>query len=399
MIIVVGIGADGLAGLAPTSRAELARATVVYGSQRQLDLLDGSVPADRRAWPSPMLPAVRTLLDDATDLDGDVHVVASGDPLLHGVASTLIGLYGPSRVAVLPHVSSVTLACSRVGWSTQDTEVISLVTAEPREAVRRGGQAIVLSRDRMTPAALAQLLTDTGRGDSELTVLEQLGGSRELRRSATAREWTARPPGKVDDLNVMAVRYLPDERRYATLPDDAFAHDGQITKQAMRAVSLAALAPRPGELLWDVGAGSGSIAIEWCRSGPGCRAIAFERDEARRARIVENASAFGAQLEVRSSAPASFAMSAPPAAIFVGGGVSQPGLVEACWERLPVGGRLVVNAVTVESEAVLAQWFSRFGGELRRFQHYQGDPVGSLTGWRPAMPVTQWSAVRPTGKT
>lgn len=395
MIVVVGIGADGMAGLAPTSRAELAGATAVYGSQRQLDLLDENVSAVRRPWPSPMLPALQTLLDD---VDDDVHVVASGDPLLHGVGSTLIRIYGTDRVAVLPHVSSVTLACSRVGWPVQDTEVISLVTAEPSIAVRRGGQAIVLSRDRSSPAALARLLTDTGRGDSELTVLEQLGGPKELRRSSTAREWADRPPGKVDDLNVIAVQYLPDERLYGTLPDIAFAHDGQLTKQAIREASLAALAPRPGELMWDVGAGSGSIAIEWCRSGPGCRAIAFERNEARRARIVENATAFGAQVEVMSDAPESFDVSTP-AAIFVGGGVSQPGLMDACWEKLPVGGRLVVNAVTVESESVIAQWFSRIGGELRRFQHYRGEPVGSFTGWRPAMPVTQWSAVKPTGKT
>ncbi len=396
MIIVVGIGADGMAGLGRASRGELARATVIYGSPRQLDLLDGSVPAVRRPWPSPMLPALRTLLDNA---EGDVHVVASGDPLLHGVGSTLIRLYGPDRVTVLPHVSSVTLACSRVGWSVQETEVISLVNAEPYSAVRRGGQAVVLSRDRSSPAELARLLTDTGRGDSELTVLEQLGGPKELRRSSTAREWATRPPGEVDDLNVMAVRYLPDERRYATLPDDAFAHDGQITKQAMRAVTLAALAPRPGEYLWDVGAGSGSIAIDWCRSGTGCRAAAFEREEARRARITQNAVAFGAHVDVSFDAPESFDFTPPPAAIFVGGGVSQPGLMDACWERLPVEGRLVANAVTVESEAVLAQWYSRVGGELRRFQHYRGEPVGSFTGWRPAMPVTQWSVVKPSRST
>ena len=212
MIVVIGIGADGMAGLAPTSRAELARATVIYGSARQLGLLDDSISASRRPWPSPMLPALRTLLDDA---EGDVHVVASGDPLLHGVGGTLIRLYGPDKVAVLPHVSSVTLACSRVGWTVQDTEIISLVTAEPHTAVRRGGQAVVMSRDSTSPAELARLLTETGRGDSEITVLEQLGGPAERRRSATAREWAARPPGDVDALNVVAVRYLPDERQFA----------------------------------------------------------------------------------------------------------------------------------------------------------------------------------------
>jgi precorrin-6Y C5,15-methyltransferase (decarboxylating) len=391
MIVVVGIGADGMAGLAPASRAELGRATVVYGSRRQLDLLDDSVCAARRQWPSPMLPALHTLLDG---VDGDVHVVASGDPLLHGIGNTLIRLYGPDRVAVLPHVSSVTLACSRVGWAVQDTEIISLVTAEPHTAVRRGGQAVVMSRDGGSPARLARLLTDTGRGDSEITVLEQLGGPAERRRSATAREWAARPPGDVDDLNVIAVRYLPDDRQFAVLPDDSFAHDGQITKQSMRAVTMAALAPRPGELLWDVGAGSGSIAIEWCRTGSGCAAVAFERDEQRRKRIAANAVAFGVKVDVRGDAPAAFDSTPQPAAIFVGGGVTQPGLLEACYQRLAGRGRLVANAVTAESEAVLAQWYSREGGELRRFQHYRGEPVGGFTGWRPAMPVTQWSVVK-----
>jgi precorrin-6Y C5,15-methyltransferase (decarboxylating) len=387
MIVVVGIGADGMAGLAPASRAELSRATVVYGSRRQLDLLDASVHAVKRAWPSPMLPALRTLLEC---VEGDVHVVASGDPLLHGIGNTLIRLYGPDRVAVLPHVSSVTLACSRVGWAVQDTEIISLVTAEPHTAVRRGGQAVVMSRDGTSPATLARLLTDSGRGDSEITVLEQLGGPGERRRSATAREWAARPPGDVDDLNVIAVRYLPDDRQFGVLPDDAFAHDSQITKQSMRAVTLAALAPRPGELLWDVGAGSGSIAIEWCRSGTGCQAVAFERDEQRRKRIADNAVAFGVTVEVHFDAPEAFDFVPPPSAIFIGGGLTQPGLLEAAYERLPAGGRLVANAVTAESEAVLAHWYSRLGGELRRFQHYRGEPLGEFTGWRPALPVTQW---------
>ncbi|MCT7660074.1 precorrin-6y C5,15-methyltransferase (decarboxylating) subunit CbiE [Mycobacterium deserti] len=391
MIVVVGIGADGMDGLAPASRRELAGATVICGSQRQLDLLDESVTAVRRPWPTPMLPALRTLLDG---VEGDVHVVASGDPLLHGVGGSLIRIYGADQVAVLPHVSSVTLACSRVGWAVQDTEIISLVTDQVYAAVRKGGQAVVMSRDGSTPATLARLLTDTGRADSQITVLEQLGGPAERRRSATAKEWAARPPADVDDLNVIAVRYLPDERRFGVLPDDQFAHDGQITKQSMRAVTLAALAPRPGELLWDVGAGSGSIAIEWCRSGSGCRAIAFERNEQRRKRIETNAQSFGVNVLVRSGAPDVFDVEPPPDVVFLGGGISQQGLMAACWDRLRPGGRLVANAVTVESEAVLTQWYSREGGELRRFQHYRAEPVGGFTGWRPAMPVTQWSVTK-----
>lgn len=385
MIIVVGIGADGMAGLAATSRDELQRASVIYGSKRQLDLLDDTVAAPRRQWPSPMLPALQTLRDRHTD---DVHVVASGDPLLHGIGGTLIRLYGPDHVRVLPHVSSVTLACARMGWNAQETEVISLVTAPPHTAVRRGGQAIVLSKSRLTPHELAALLTAHGRGDSAMTILENLGGPTELRRDGTARQWAEAPPN-VDDLNVIALRYLPDDR-LSPLPDDAFAHDGQITKHGIRAVTLAALAPRPGERLWDVGAGSGSISVEWCLSWAGCTAVAFERDERRRHNIGLNAAAFGADIDVRGDTPDGFDGLDPPSAIFIGGGLTQPGLLDACLEHLPARGRLVVNAVTAESESALAQSHSRLGGQLRRFQHYHGEPLGGFTGWRPQMPVTQW---------
>ncbi len=388
MIVVVGIGADGLAGLSEQSRSELRRATVIYGSQRQLDLLDGSIAAPRRCWPSPMLPALERLLDDAPA--GDIHVVASGDPLLHGIGGALIRIHGAARVRVLPAVSSVTLACARLGWAAQDTEIISLVTAPVHTAVRRGGQAVVLSRDAGTPAELARLLTENGRGASEFTVLEQLGGPSERVRTRAADAWAAAAPHDVDALNVIAVRYLPDERVGQVLPDDAFRHDGQITKQTIRAVTLAALAPRPGQLLWDVGAGSGSIAVEWCRSATGCRAVAFEADAQRRERVVANAQAFGATVDSRGSAPEDFRGAPHPDAIFVGGGLTKPGLLSACVDHLPSGGRLVANAVTAESEALLVEWHSRLGGELRRFQHYRGEPLGGFTGWRPAMPITQW---------
>ena len=388
MIIVVGIGADGMAGLSDSSRTELRNASVVYGSPRQLALLDDTVSAARTAWPSPMLPGVQRLLEDVPD--GEVHVVASGDPLLHGIGGLLIRLYGADRVRVLPHVSSVTLACARLGWNAHDTEVISLVSAPVHTAVRRGGQAVVLCRDASTPAQLAAVLTETGRGASQLTVLEQLGGPGERVREGPAEAWAAAPPRDVDDLNVVAVRYLPDERVGTGVPDDAFAHDGQITKATIRAITVSALAPRPGEVLWDVGSGSGSVAVEWCRAAPGCRAVAFESDATRRDRITANARAFGVDVEVRGSAPAAFDGAAAPDAVFIGGGITGAELLEACVDRLPAGGRLVANAVTVESEALLAQWYSRLGGRLRRFQHYQGEPIGGFTGWRPQMPVTQW---------
>jgi precorrin-6Y C5,15-methyltransferase (decarboxylating) len=390
-IVVVGIGADGMPGLSEASQCELRRATVIYGSRRQFGLLDDTVVAERRAWPSPLLPALARLPDEAAD----VHVLASGDPLLHGIGGTLIGLFGAERVTVLPHVSAVTLACARMGWTVQDVEVISLVTAAPHTAVRRGGRAVVLSRDADTPSALAELLTAQGRGDSAFSVLEQLGGPGERCRRATAAAWAAAPPGDVDALNVIAVRYLPDDRTTAALPDDAFCHDGQITKQSIRAVTLSALAPRPGHRLWDVGSGSGSVAVEWARSGPGCTAIAFERHETRRGRIVGNAAAFGVDIEVRGAAPEAFDGAAVPSAVFVGGGLTQPGLLEDCLDHLPGGGRLVANAVTAESEAVLVQAYSRLGGSLQRFQHYRGEPLGGFTGWRAQLPITQWTVIKP----
>ncbi len=392
MIVVVGIGADGMAGLSEQARGELARATVVFGAPRQLALLDDSVRAQRREWPSPLLPGLRGALEG---MSGDVHVVASGDPLLHGIGTTLVSMFGAAQVRVLPHVSSVSLACAALGWAVTDTEVISLVTAPPHTAVRRGGRAVVLSRDASTPATLATLLAETGRGSSRMTVLEQLGGPGERRRTATAAQWAADPPADPDPLNVVAVEYLPDERVLTTLPDDAYAHDGQLTKQSMRALTLAALAPRPGELLWDVGSGSGSIAIEWCRHGHRCRAVAFERDDVRRARITANAARFGVPVEVRGPAPDDFAGASAPSVVFIGGGLTQPGLFDASLQALAPGGRLIANTVTAESESFLVQRYSEIGGELRRFQHYRGEPVGGFTGWRPAMPVTQWTVVKP----
>ena len=375
-----------MAGLSAESRQELQSATVIYGSPRQLDLLDDTVSALRHPWPTPMLPALEALVIDGED----IHVGASGDPLLHGIGGTLIRVHGADQVRVLPHVSSVSLACARMGWAAQDTEVISLVTAPVHTAVRRGGRAVVLSRGASTPAELASVLTDTGRGASSFTVLEQLGGPAERIRSGVADDWAATPPADVDDLNVIAVDYLPDEQIAGVLPDDVLRHDGQITKQTTRAVTLAALAPRPGELLWDVGSGSGSIAVEWCRSAPGCRAVAFEASEERRERITANARAFGADITVRGAAPQDFAGAQAPDVIFIGGGLTGSGMVEACLERLGGGRRMVANAVTAESEALLVNWHSRLGGELRRFQHYQGEPLGGFTGWRPQMPITQW---------
>ena len=337
-----------------------------------------------------MLPALQRLLDD--NPAGDIHVVASGDPLLHGIGTTLIRLHGADKVRVLPHVSSVTLACARMGWTAQDTEVISLVTAPVHTAVRRGGQAIVLSRNgelacRAGPAAWSKPAAALRNSPSSSSSEAATSGY------AAARPTPGRPhrPATSTTSTSSPSATCPTSGSPRPCRTTLFHHDGQITKQTIRAVTLAALAPRPGELLWDVGAGSGSIAIEWCRSAPGCRAVAFEADPQRRERIAANAKAFGVDLDIRERrtgglrrrrhrpTPSSSAAASPI-----------PACCPACVDRLAAGGRLVANAVTAESEALLVEWYSRLGGELRRFQHYRGEPLGGFTGWRPAMPITQW---------
>ncbi|MGH3723405.1 MAG: precorrin-6y C5,15-methyltransferase (decarboxylating) subunit CbiE [Mycobacterium sp.] len=389
-ITVIGIGADGIDGLSLRSRRELQRASVIFGSLRQLELLaEESLTAECRVWPSPLLPALSTMFDGL----GDVHVLASGDPMLHGIGTTLTRLFGGVRVQVLPHVSSVSLACARMGWALNNVEVISLVNAPVVSALRYGGHAVVLSRTADTPQELARALTDAELGSSRLTVLEQLGGTAERRVEGIARDWSAAPG---DALNVIAVEYIPVENvailpLVSGLPEEVFEHDGQITKREIRAVTLASLAPRPGQRLWDVGAGSGSIAIEWSRSGTGCSAAAFEVAPSRRATIAANATKFGVDVEILESAPDDFGRAAAPDVIFVGGGVTQPGLLDACWDRLHAGGRIVVNAVTAESEALLLQWYSRHGGELRRYRVEDASPLGEFTAWRSRLPVTQWS--------
>jgi precorrin-6Y C5,15-methyltransferase (decarboxylating) len=394
-VTVVGIGADGWPGLGGTSIAALTSADVVFGSPRQLDLLPASVGADRVAWPSPLLPALPGLLE--THRDRRLAVLASGDPMFHGIGATLVRLVGADRVRVLPHPSSVSLAAARLGWPLADTDVASLVTA-PVETlhplVNPGRRILVLSAGAETPARVAALLRERGYAGARLTVLEQLGGPGERTVTGTAGDWAA---VDADPLNVVAVDCGsgPATSLVPGLPDAAYRSDGQLTKREVRAVTLAALAPAPGELLWDVGAGSGSIAIEWMRAHRTCRAVAVESHAERAATVRANAAALGVPglRVVEGRAPGALAGLPTPTAVFIGGGVTRDGVVEACLASLPAGGRLVANAVTVESEAVLAAWYAKLGGELTRIAVQRGSPVGGFTGWRAMMPVTIWSVV------
>jgi len=396
VVEVVGIGADGWVGLSPVAQEVISKAEVLLGSARQLGLVpDGT--AERRAWPSPLSEALPGLL--AEYRGRRVCVLASGDPTFHGIGTTLVRLLGASAVRVIPHPSSVSLACARLGWAQEQVQVVSLV-GHPTELVhpqvQPGRRLVVLSWGAQTPGEVAQLLTERGYGASQFTVLEQLGGPGERVTSTTADAWA----GEVDPLNVIGVLCAdgPVLSTAPGLPDTAYESDGQLTKREVRAVTLSRLAPVPGQLLWDVGGGAGSIAIEWSRHHPSCRAIAFERDEERVRRIERNVAALGAKVTVvHGAAPAVLPVSGAqdgPSAVFVGGGATAPGMIEACWAALRPGGRLVVNGVTLETEVLIAQWYKELGGDLVRLDVQRASAVGGMTGWRPAMPVTIWSVTK-----
>ncbi|GAA2418728.1 precorrin-6y C5,15-methyltransferase (decarboxylating) subunit CbiE [Streptomyces mauvecolor] len=397
-VTVIGIGADGWDGLAPASRDALGAAHVVIGGARQLALLPEVCDVERVAWPTPLRPAVPVLLE--AHRGRRIAVLASGDPMFYGIGRTLTEVLGvPPRV--LPHPSSLSHACARLGWAVEETEVVTVVgrpLGRIAAALHDRRRLLVLSAGADTPADVAALLRDRGFGPSRMRVLERLGAEDERCVEGVADGWDL-PPG--DALNVIAVdcRRAPDALRLGAapgLPDAAYEHDGQLTKRHIRAATLGALAPAPGELLWDVGGGSGSIAVEWMRTHPSCRAFTVERDPVRAGRIARNADRLGvpALRVVTGAAPAALAQLPTPDAVFIGGGLTAPGLLAACWDALPVGGRLVANTVTLESEALLAEWYRRRGGELVRLAVAHAVPVGGFTGWRQAMPVTQWCVTK-----
>jgi precorrin-6Y C5,15-methyltransferase (decarboxylating) len=371
VITVVGIGADGWDGLTPLAQQAISSATTVIGAPRQLQL----VPVEGLAWHK--LADLEGLLD----AHPDCVVLASGDPTHFGIGSVLAAR---REVRILPSVSSISLACARLGWPQQEVRVVSLVGRSPSLGpLRDGERLLVLSADATTPALVQDLLAEQGFGSSAVTVLSDLGAP---------GEHTGEPFGA---LNVVAVqcrgRGLPV---VPGLPEECFDNDGQITKREVRAVVLALLQPQHDRLLWDVGAGTGSVGIEWARAGG--RAAAVERDGDKCARVARNARALGVPLVqvVQGDAPDVLTSLSSPDAVFVGGGVTAPGLLDACWDALSTGGRLVANAVTAESEAVLLAWQAKQGGDLTRLSVQRTAPVGSFTGWKPMTTVTIWSVVR-----
>ena len=391
--MVVGIGADGWKGLDAARRAAVEAAEVVLGGERHLAMLPKKIKAERRAWPVPLRESLPALFDELAERR--VVVLASGDPLVSGIGTTLLELLGPEAVEIHPAMSSVALARARMNWPAETVEVVRDHRLLTRH-LAPGRRILVLSSDGSTPTEVARLLTDADHGASIMTVLSDLGAEDESRVDGVAATWfkADSPP-----LNIVAITCdgVPAHALTPGLPDDAFDHDGQITKRDLRASALARLAPVSGQLLWDVGAGAGSIAVEWMRIDPTCRAIAVEARKDRAKRIASNAGALGVPgLEViEGHAPEALDGLEAPDAIFVGGGATDPGLLDACWDALSSGGRLVVHGVTLETERLIAERFAVQGGELTRLHVEHAAPIGSFTGWTPSRAVTQWSVTRP----
>lgn len=395
MIDVVGIGA---AGPDAEARALIEQADVVIGAPRHLALV-GPLRGEVHELPSPLRAGLRELIGRDSATEQRVAVLASGDPLVAGVGTTLIDLFGPDRVRIDPAISSVALARARMGWAADSVEVVRL---GPPDQIRRfiapNVRIIVLSADETSPVAIAATLTEMDAGDSILTVLGDLGTEHESCTTATARELLEATVGH-PRLNVVCVQVSGSGAAAVLAPglgDDAFRHDGQITKRHIRASALAALAPRPGEVLWDLGAGSGSIGIEWARCHRSLRTISVEQHPERAERIAPNAAALGVpgQVEVHLGSSAETIASLPdPDAIFIGGGVDED-LVNLCWRRLTTGGRLVVHAVTLETESLLIDLQGRRGGDLVQLHAQTLERLGGFRAWRPSRPVVQWCVTK-----
>ena len=398
---IVGIGEDGIDGLSPVAQKLLASAELVVGGKRHLGLAEALIRGRALAWPSPIGAAMPEI---EKHRGRPVVVLASGDPFHYGVGDLLLRSIPADEVLCLPNASAFSLAAARLGWSLQDVALLSLHGRLLEGIVRHlqpGARILALSWDGETPAKLAKFLVERGMGNSTLVVLEAMGGPRERVRSATAAGFAI---ADVAPLNTIALR-VAAEAGATVLPltpgldDTLFEHDGQLTKREVRAVTLSALAPRHGELLWDVGLGAGSVAIEWLLCHPSLKAIGIEAEPARAERAARNAAVLGTpDLQiVQRRAPEAFAGLPAPDAIFLGGGLSNPNMLDAVWAALKPGGRLVANAVSLQSEARLIDCFQRHGGELVRLDVSKAGKAGTggVFVWRAAAPIVQWRARKP----
>lgn len=397
-LTIIGVGEDGRDGLSPAAVSAIAQAGFIVGGRRHLDLVRAD-PAISRPWPSPIEAVFPEIV---ARCGSPVVVLASGDPFFYGIGSMVAAVVAPAEMTVLPAPSSFALAAARLGWAGQDAVRISLHGRALERVLphcQPGARLLVLSWDGSTPDKLAALLVSRGLGQSRLTVLECLGGPREKRRRASAAGFSIED---IDPLNLVAVEVVggPEARVIPFTPglaDDWFEHDGQISKREVRALTVAALRPTRGELMWDIGAGSGSVGIEWMLCDPSLAAIAIEENPARAARIGRNARAFGVPdlRVVEAKAPAGFDQLPDPDAIFIGGGSGDPGVVDSCIARLKSGGRLVINAVTVETMTEVFALRDRLGGDLTQIAISRLDTIGGFHALKPALPVVQWTWVKP----
>jgi precorrin-6B C5,15-methyltransferase / cobalt-precorrin-6B C5,C15-methyltransferase len=397
---IVGIGEDGVAGLSAQARESIQSATLVFGGTRHLSLASSLIRGTPRPWVSPF---DRNIPDVLAHRGKPVCVLASGDPFMHGIGSLLARHVAREEAIAFPAPSAFSLAASRLQWPLSEVSPLSLC-GRPIDLIRphlqAGARILALTSDEGTAGALAALLVDSGFPQTRITVLEALGGPQERMRTACAAEFALEG---INPLNVVALEVVagPTARivpRTAGLPDEFFEHDGQITKREIRALTLSALAPRHGQHLWDVGAGSGSVAIEWLLADPSLTAVAIEQRADRVARIRRNAVAFGVPdlHVVAASAPEAFDRLSPPDAIFIGGGATTPGLMAAARAALKPQGRLVVNAISLETEALLLKEHEQYEGQLLRVALARSGPLSAdMSGWRPAMPLLQWSWVKP----
>jgi precorrin-6Y C5,15-methyltransferase (decarboxylating) len=389
---VNGQGEDGLDSLPARLRTLIDGAEVIVGGERHLAMAPDA-KGERLVWASPLS---RTLDEILARRGRNVVVLATGDPMHYGIGATLAKRIPASEMKVHPHISAFSHAAAHLHWPLAEVECLS-IHGRPREllvsAAAPDRRLLLLSNDGESPAEVSRLLTELGYGASEVTVLEHMGGPQERVYAGLADAWKF---PRSADLNTLAVHCRAEGLAGLSLapglPDDVFEHDGQITKREIRAATLSALRPLPGQLLWDVGAGSGSISIEWLRTHRSLSAIAIEADAARQQRIERNAAALGTPLLkiVKGTAPQAYDGLPDPDAIFIGGGVSNEGVIEQAWARLKPRGRLVVNAVTAEGEAQLLHWHGKLGGAMTRLSVARLSPVGGMHGWRPMMPVTQW---------
>lgn len=391
---IIGIGEDGMDGLTAEARALVENAEVIIGGDRHSDL-GPKVTAERRKWPSPF----DAMIDEIRRQKGRrLVVLVTGDPLWYSVGARILRAIPADEITFHPQLSAFQWASARIGWSLADAETLT-VHGRPAEQVipylAPCARLLLLTRNESTPAEIARILTAQGYGASQLTVLGALGGPNETRIDGTAATWAAEAP----PFHLLAVEVLADDDAALIpcgpgLPDDAFAHDGKMTRQEVRAATLAKLWPRRKALLWDIGSGCGSVAIEWMRAARDAEAIGLEPNAKRRALATENARRLGAprlQL-IDVKAPEGLAGLPTPDAVFIGGGLS-PAVIAASISALPRHGRLVTNAVTLESEAILIAAHAEHGGELTRIAVSRAEPVGPFRGWRPLMTVTQWSLV------